>query len=164
MLLIVILLRPRHTHVQGVDRYGVVAYRNTNGSGSNYMNGVYTGLKWECVEYARRWLISQRGILFESIPDAADIWTLETATRLSGETVPFHSSTTGVPLVGSLLIYGKSYALPHGHVSVVVNVTETEIQLAEQNWTDDVWHNYARTIPIQNGTIQEPGVVGWKWV
>ena len=165
IVLFLVLPSRRSHHVQGIDRHGVVSYKNTNETDSNHMGGVYTGLKWQCVEYARRWLISQRGILFESVPDASDIWSLETATRVSGEQVPFHSATTGIPHIGSLLIWGKTETLPHGHVAVVVNVTENEIQLAEQNWTDDVWRSdYARSIPIQNGTIHEPGIVGWKYV
>lgn len=152
---------------QGVDHHGVIAYMNRNDESPHYVSGVYTGLKWQCVEYARRWLLIKKKITFESVKDASDIWDLDTATQAStGQSIPFHSATTGVPPVGALLIYAKTETLPHGHVSVVVGVTKDEIQLAEQNWTDDVWRsNYARTIPIQNGSlVMTPEIIGWKYV
>lgn len=151
---------------QGIDPNGIVAYKNNNSTEHNHYLGVFTGLKWQCVEYARRWLIINKGVTFESIPDASDIWTLDTVSLLStGERIPFHSSSSGIPPVGALLIYKKSEVLPHGHVSVVVGVTEYEVQLAEQNWTGDEWQsNYARTLPIQEGTIMNQDLLGWKYI
>ena len=50
---------------------GVDAYSNqlgkTNSLDSNYYNGIYTGQKWQCVEFARRYLIIKEGITFTQL-------------------------------------------------------------------------------------------------
>lgn len=35
---------------------------------------VYSGVKWQCVEYARRYLIMVYGVTFESVDNAFNIW------------------------------------------------------------------------------------------
>lgn len=45
--------------------------------------GVYYGIKWQCVEYARRYLIDVTGHTFESIDYAWQIFDLTSAIRLS---------------------------------------------------------------------------------
>jgi glutathionylspermidine amidase/synthetase len=44
---------------------GVVSYSNGSTSNvsnqSNYVNGTYIGMKWQCVEYVRRYYLSRYG-------------------------------------------------------------------------------------------------------
>ena len=42
-----------------------------------FLNGVSTGFKYQCVELARRYLIINHGVTFESIPMAYDIFDLK---------------------------------------------------------------------------------------
>ncbi|MDP2193741.1 MAG: hypothetical protein Q8K36_04385, partial [Alphaproteobacteria bacterium] len=35
---------------------------------------VKTGMKWQCVEYARRWLIQNKGLTFDDVTYAWQIW------------------------------------------------------------------------------------------
>lgn len=44
--------------------------------GTMAVDGVFTGYKWQCVEFARRWGLAQRGYVFESIPMAYHIFDL----------------------------------------------------------------------------------------
>ena len=42
----------------------------------SYIDGVYMGHKWQCVEFARRWLYLNHGYVFDDIAMAYDIFRL----------------------------------------------------------------------------------------
>jgi molybdopterin/thiamine biosynthesis adenylyltransferase len=105
------------TDLQGTDHYGVTAYINYKTDEKNYVNGQFTGLKWQCVEYARRWLIQVKGIIIEDVETAEDLWKLKTVTSINGKTYKFMNVTNGIPPVGSLLIYKKTNDMRSYHIS-----------------------------------------------
>ena len=35
----------------------------------SYVDGIYMGYKWQCVEFARRWLYVNRGWIFDDVGD-----------------------------------------------------------------------------------------------
>ena len=39
-----------------------------------YLYGVKTGAKWQCVEYARRWLFIRKGGIFKGVTMAVQMW------------------------------------------------------------------------------------------
>ncbi|KAG5469921.1 hypothetical protein CUR178_02063 [Leishmania enriettii] len=97
-----------------------------------------TGMKWQCVEYARRyWMLrgTPTPATFDSVHGAADIWdSLTFATILSnGTKVPLLKFRNGAkldyggssPRAGDLLLYPRDDKgeFPFGHVAVVVGVT-----------------------------------------
>ncbi|RHY49273.1 hypothetical protein DYB38_009779 [Aphanomyces astaci] len=138
---------------------GVKVYSNYKAkvhNGDNYYQGTYTGLKWQCVELARRYLLITHGVVFESVVDAVEIFNLRSVKnvinqdRLPLNVYPQGSSTP--PQVGSLLIWDRQGVnSPHGHVAVIVNVQNTYIDIAEENFEDTVWPpsaNYSRRISV----------------
>ena len=62
------------------------AYSNCNNSFEsgfnnfiNYKNKkIFSGMQWQCVEYARRNLITKLGVTFESVDGAEDVFALKT--------------------------------------------------------------------------------------
>jgi hypothetical protein len=69
----------------GITKQNVIAFsndennnnlNNENKRESNYYNNIYTGLKYECVEFVRRWLIIVHNITFESVDHARNIYEL----------------------------------------------------------------------------------------
>lgn len=162
------------------ENKGIIGYSNCNNDCEsdewNIINigqqAHKTGMKWQCVEYARRWYIKQLGYTFASIDHAYEIWDLEHASKLASETtlkwIKFpNGNTTGKPRVNDLLIYNKQQGI-HGHVSVIVKVSNDEVYIAEQNYTNSLWEedSYARKIPLvhhQNGyySLKDLGVIGW---
>lgn len=155
--------------IQGIDHYGVVAYLNKgpHKGEKNYVKGHYTGLKWECVEYARRWFIQMRGITFEDVATAEDLWKLKTAKEITtGKNITFMNGTrkngkgmqaTSMPPVGALLIYRKTNKDPYGHVAVVVKVNRVTVDVAEQNYSLKKWKGYSRRV-----NMTDPDIIGWK--
>ena len=160
----------------GASPAGIKSYSNCNSScvifESNHYKGTYTGIKWQCVEYARRWLLHQHGVVYGDVEIAADIWQLDQLINpTTGEFHKFHSFVNGSntkPSIGDLLIYGKEY-LGTGHVAVIVHVDEKNgmLHLAEQNYANDKWNNsYARQVSFLSKNDQfwilDGHLIGWK--
>ncbi len=156
----------------------VTAYSNCNAKcvilEPNREKDTYTGLKWQCVEFARRWLLNQTGVVYGDVDTAADIWKLHTVTRVSdGTPLPFESHLNGaptVPQVGDLLIYAKEY-LNTGHVAIITQVDKHSgvLNIAEQNFANAKWPaDYARTLPMVEKAgkywILDGYLLGWKHV
>lgn len=183
--------------------HDVIGYSNCNdeyiSDTSNYVvlpNGQqqYSGLAYQCVEYARRYLML-RGLpepcFFTDVDGAHDIWSLSEVYKVSNpdETMPFVAYPNGAPLsaggsrpqTGDLIIYPiQGNDFPFGHVAVIVsvflNTTVGAVYVAEQNWLNSQWpkpyHNYTRSIPLVYNTdnisytITDPDgeVFGWMRV
>lgn len=136
--------------------------------------GTYTGIKWQCVEYARRWLLVNKGVVYGDVDIAADIWGLKYVTRLKDKAklkmVNYPDGSTTKPRVGDLLIYAKAY-LKTGHVAVISSVDTKghTIRVLEQNFNNTKWPgDYARSIPyiVRHGHywILDAYLLGWKHI
>jgi hypothetical protein len=165
----------------GTTPTGLVAYSNCRPHCvlpvPNRWEGTYTGIRWQCVELARRWLIARRGLTFGDVDLAIDIWTdIDHYRDLeSGQLRPVLSVPNGAaepPAVGNLLIYAKVFE-GTGHVAVVTDVTLPEgaragsLEVAEQNYANRPWRDdHARRIPLLRVDgrwwLLDPYLIGWK--
>ena len=144
--------------IVGVASSNVAAY--SNGNDSFYSNedyslyGVYMGLKWQCVEYARRWTFVRKGSVFSSVEGAKDMWNQLTYVQRVVDQQRFaltrhENGSPHPPRNESYLIYPQQKDMPFGHVSVIVQVLPRAIRVAEQNFYFTYWkHHYAREIPV----------------
>jgi len=162
----------------GANR-GVVAFSNggtaTLSTEGNDVRGTYSGLKWQCVEYARRWLMLIKNVTFRDVDIAHDIWSLPHFETFLGK----HSDSprpVGVvrhrtgqalrcPGVGDLLIWPVSDAIgPYGHVAVITGVNQTHVELTEQNYDDTVrWmgqRDHSRSLPLSTIESGDKGSSG----
>jgi hypothetical protein len=156
----------------------VVAYSNCQSAcvfeSPNLLKGkVFAGLKWQCVEFARRWLIQLRGITFGSIDVAADLWAAEDAfTNLkTGKSISVTTVVNGAkapPRVGDILVYGREFKKT-GHLAVVLAVDEQKkrLRVGEENYSNEKWPgDFAREIGYaQTETgfwVLDPYLLGWK--
>jgi len=135
--------------------------------------GNYFGIKRQCVEFARRWLYENKGMIYQDVVIAADIWDkVNCYTRLlDARKIPVESIINGslqLPRSGDLIIYSEKY-MNTGHVSVVVNVNELKglIELREQNFDNH------QQLPFQQRSISfafhkqrywllDSYLLGWK--
>ena len=140
----------------GSSPAGIPAFSNCNSKcvifEPNHLQSIYTGIKWQCVEYARRWLLHEYGLVFGDVDIAADIWDLQFVFNpLNDKKFALQTIVNGsnaLPQRGDLLIYVEEY-LQTGHVAVIVNVDEERqvVQVAEQNFLNEKWDaNFAREI------------------
>jgi glutathionylspermidine amidase/synthetase len=125
------------------------------------VNGIYTGHKYQCVEYARRYLLKTKGIIFESIPMAYDIFQLKAVKRVEDGTFfkfsPYLNGNSKAPLKGDLLIWKPVGEFKvTGHVAVISSVCDTHVDIVEQNVDDTVWpegQNYSRRLKLHVDSV-----------
>lgn len=143
------------------------------GAGPNFVNGIFTGYKYQCVEYARRWLVMAKNLTFESIDCAFQIFELDSVTNvLTNQEQPLIGIRNGsnfLPVEDALLIYQRGHGVPWGHVAVITEVNKDRgyVRIAEQNEEDRYWPgNYARQIrlEVKNGHYwirDKYEIIGW---
>ncbi|CAF4096440.1 unnamed protein product [Rotaria sordida] len=163
----------------GIASTNVSAYSNGNdtiiSNESNYLYGIYTGMRWQCVEYARRWLFIRKGCVFDSVDAANDMWSqLSFVQRVvDGKCFSlkkYQNGSKSPPKNESLLIYSLGEDMLFGHVSVIVDVLNDSIRVAEQNFHAYYWSsNYSREIPyiMKNGSyyiMDNYNIYGWMSV
>jgi len=132
----------------------------------------FAGIEWQCVEFARRWLMKEKGLTFGSIDVAADLWgKVDHLDNLkTKERVPLQQVLNGAkepPAPGELLIYGRDY-LESGHVAVVLRVSRKRqlLYVGEENFGNTPWPgNFSREIPyIKRGAevwVLDHYLMGW---
>ena len=139
----------------------------------NRVDGIYTGVKWQCVEYARRWLLFHQGAVYGDVDNAADIWAkVDHLTHVaSGKQIKLETHLNGSrqpPQPGDLLLYARSFNNT-GHVAIVTDIDfdSNMIELGEQNYTNLPWPNaHARKIEFvkrgENYWLLDGFLLGWK--
>ena len=166
--------------ITGYASTNVPGYSNGNDSYTSddyhFLYGIFMGMKWQCVEYARRWLFIRKGCVFDSIEGAADMWVESNIVQrvVDGQCFTLKQHLNGSPdppKNESLLIYTRSGSeLPFGHVAVIVDVSPGFIRVAEENYDAYYWSgNYSRQIPyvLINGSYyieDDYPIFGWMSV
>ena len=94
--------------VQGVTADGVVSYSSdydtvdetqypNRKAFRSYYDGVYMGYKWQCVEFARRWLYINKGQTFNDVAMAYEIFKLRSIRDVVNNTeLPLNAFANGV--------------------------------------------------------------------
>ncbi len=110
----------------------------------SFLNGIFMGYKWQCVEFVRRWLYINRQYIFDDVSMAYDIFRLRNVKTLGDESqLPLRSFKNGarrLPEPGCLLIWDASGEFEiTGHVAIVTEVHDDYIRFAEQNADNKIW-------------------------
>lgn len=141
---------------RGVEGFSNHRVRTFARPGSSYVNGHYAGYKYQCVEYARRWLILVKNLTFQSVPCACNIWGIKFLENLENSQqiplVPLANGSKFPPQPSALLIYKRRFGMPWGHVAIIteVNLEQGYIRVAGQNEEDDHWPgDYSRQLPLE---------------
>ncbi len=160
----------------GATEGGVEAYSNCQSkcvyTRPSMVGSDFAGIEWQCVEFARRWLIKEKGLTFGSIDVAADLWSkvnylekLKTKERV--QLHPVLNGAAGPPSPGDLLVYGRDY-LETGHVAVVLRVSHKRqlIYVGEENFANAPWPgSFSRKIPyVKHGKevwLLDRYLLGW---
>ena len=137
---------------------GVQSYSNSNNKidneidNKNYYNNIYTGIKWECVEYVRRYLIINHNITFSSVDSAFQISDAQFMT-LHGEIIIPKMNNNLV--IGSIIIFPKDYEIdsPDGHVAIISSVLQSGITIVEQNYNDNIFPRFISYNDLKNVKI-----------
>ncbi|WPA93776.1 bifunctional glutathionylspermidine amidase/synthase [Providencia zhijiangensis] len=143
----------------------------------SYINNEYMGYKWQCVEFARRFLYLNYGVVFTDVGMAYEIFSLRFLRHVVDDGIlPLRAYQNGSqmkPTAGSLLIWAEGGEFEHtGHVAVITHVLENKVRIVEQN----VLHHklpagqqWTRELPlsVNNGsytlsdTFTDTTILGW---
>jgi glutathionylspermidine amidase/synthetase len=144
----------------------------------NYVDGVFTGYKWQCVEFARRWLYINKGYIFTDVAMAYNIFHLKNFKLISDNTSldaqSFENGATTKPAVGSLLIWDEGGEFEKtGHVAIITEVFDDKVRIVEQNESFEKWpegRDYSRELHTKvdsNGgywiecSYHDSNLLGW---
>ncbi|MFV0478813.1 MAG: bifunctional glutathionylspermidine amidase/synthase [Parahaliea sp.] len=120
----------------------------------SYYDGIYMGHKWQCVEFARRWLYINYGYIFDDVAMAYDIFDLRSVRNVQKNSLlPLQAFTNGCqrsPEPGCLLIWKEGGEFERtGHVAIITEVSADYVRIAEQNVGHQRWgegRDYAREL------------------
>ena len=120
---------------------GVPIYYNgffTNVNGRNITNDGYNlGLKWQCVEFAKRYYYERYDIKMpSSYGNAKDFFDKnlpDQAYNKKRGMTQFRNTRNQPPQVDDLVIYGPSESNPYGHMGIIASIIDNKITLVQQN-------------------------------
>jgi len=134
----------------------------------NYINGIFTGIRWQCVEFARRYLIINYGLTFKQIENAHEIFKLINFENLqtNNKFQPIYKHLNGckiLPKVGSLLIWNDSVdENATGHVAIITKISiPNYIEVCEQNWHIEKLNRKIKSIYSNGFFILDKHLIGW---
>jgi len=138
---------------------GIPAYSNGNDdvftAEANYDGHFFTGYQWQCVEFARRWLLERKGLVLPEYFIAAHIIHGSHVYHLDGKPEPCHILRNGLsltpPCSDSIIVYPSRKANVVGHVGVIVEATESYVRVADQNRYFHNWEgkHYSAEFPVE---------------
>jgi CHAP domain len=154
---------------------GVKAYFNAGDGGNQGRNQLIKngkveydyGLKWQCVEFIRRYLYDVKGYAFTERGHAKEYFNagVEDGGSHRGLTQYDNDLTNGSqakPQVHDLIVMSYSDT---GHVAIVVDVADDYVTIAQQNvgtqFTDTLKLSSVGSGKDKRWKLQEPRVYGW---
>lgn len=143
----------------------------------SYSGHEYMGYKWQCVEFARRFLFLNYGIVFTDVGMAHEIFSLRVLRQVINEAIlPLQAFANGgkkKPEAGALLIWDDGGVFDRtGHVAIITEVFEDKIRIAEQNvihtrlpigqhWTRELRMTVTDDGYLLHDTFDDTTILGW---
>lgn len=120
-----------HVKVYYNGQVGHVLGRNVSSDGYNL------GLKYQCVEFVKRYYYEYyKHKMPDSYGNAKDFFNPSVedgALNAARNLRQFNNPGKSKPQIGDLLIFDGHFGNPYGHVAIVSDVKEYEIQIIQQN-------------------------------
>lgn len=143
----------------------------------SYLGNEYMGYKWQCVEFARRFLYLNYGVVFTDVRMAYEIFDLRFMRQVVNDDIlPLQAYANGgsrPPIAGALLIWQQGGEFEHtGHVAIITRVLADRVQIVEQNvihhplpagqqWTRELaLHQRDDGYHLQD-TFNDTEILGW---
>ncbi|SEQ66155.1 bifunctional glutathionylspermidine amidase/synthase [Basfia succiniciproducens] len=143
----------------------------------SYLGREYMGYKWQCVEFARRYLYLNHGMVFTDVGMAYEIFSLRFLRQVVNDAlVPLQAYANGSkkpPEPGALLIWQEGGEFQEtGHVAIITEVFNDKIRIAEQNvihyrlpsgqqWTRELPMSVTEQGYILHDTFDDTEILGW---
>ena len=109
---------------------GVTAYSNGSVT-TDSTDRISTGLKWQCVEFVRRYYSTVYGMNIGAGENASGFYSSAASWKLAS----FPNGGTVSPQVGDILCFAGGSS-GNGHVAIITGVSSTQITVIQQNVTE----------------------------
>ena len=138
----------------------------TNGS-----TGSYLGMKWQCVEYVRRYYYQIYNVNLAPLHkgNANTFWDPNSAAKMGLDR--FSNGGSTAPQMGDMIVSapgGTCKTCPAGHIAIIRGISGNQVHVAQQNYTETTQDmDYILTLTVSNGnyTVAPFGsgypVAGW---
>jgi surface antigen len=146
---------------------GVVVYHNGSMGhvgGRNVVDGYNVGLKYQCVEFAKRYYLEHYGHRMpNSYGHAKDLFepaVVDGALNEQRALLQFTNPSAQSPRVGDLVILDAWRGNAYGHVAIVSAVLDDELEVIQQN-TGSTRQHYDLEQQDGQWLIDNDRVLGW---
>lgn len=143
----------------------------------SYIGNEYMGHKWQCVEFARRFLFLTYGQVFTDVGMAYEIFSLRFLREVVNDNIlplqAFANGSPRPPAAGALLIWQKGGEFEQtGHVAIVTQLVGNKVRIAEQNvlhhplppgqqWTRELHLEVKDGSYTLHDTFDDTTILGW---
>lgn len=143
----------------------------------SYIGNEYMGHKWQCVEFARRFLFLNYGCVFTDVGMAWEIFSLRFLRQVVNDNIlplqAFANGSKRAPHAGALLIWQKGGEFHEtGHVAVITQLLDDKVRIAEQNvihsplplgqqWTRELRMTVENGTYTLHDTFNDTEILGW---
>lgn len=143
----------------------------------SYIGNEYMGHKWQCVEFARRFLFLNYGCVFTDVGMAWEIFSLRFLRQVVNDNIlplqAFANGSKRAPQAGALLIWQKGGEFHEtGHVAVIAQLLDDKVRIAEQNvvhsplplgqqWTRELRMTVENGTYTLHDTFDDTEILGW---
>jgi hypothetical protein len=122
----------------------------------NYIGRLFSGIKWECIEFIRRYFIINYFITFIQVENVYDMLNLNyffDFLNLKEIPLKFICKCNYIPKVEDLVLFKHGNT---GHIAIISSLTDNPyiVKICEQNWINS-WesYDYSRSIFIKDSNI-----------
>ena len=157
-------------HVQGdpLDSLnGVVVFCNggfSGNAGRNVIDGYNIGLKYQCVEFVKRYYFERFGHRMPNsyghARDFFDSTVADGALNADRALLQFCNGSAAMPEVDDLLVLDGWGGNPYGHVAIISRVGDGEVEVVQQN-TGSTRGTYDLDMIDGKWRIDSKRVLGW---
>lgn len=137
-----------------------------NTSGRNLTTDGYNlGLKWQCVEFVKRYyyehLNHKMPNSYGHAKDFFDIRLKDGMLNKDRNLVQFTNGSKASPKVDDLVIFKGNLFNPYGHVAIISKVAGNEIEIVQQNVGKNSRDYFQLRFENNKWSINDSSVLGW---
>tara|TARA_Y100000385_G_C13056776_1_gene622395 strand:+ start:627 stop:1220 length:594 start_codon:yes stop_codon:yes gene_type:complete len=152
-----------------IDQYkGVKIYLNGSISKNHGRNltkdGYNLGLKWQCVEFVKRfYFLNYEHKMPDTYGHAKDFFdkNVKSGWNSRRAMTQYVNGSKKSPKVDMILVFDRNNLNPFGHIAIISEVKRESITIAQQNWGTQTRMQLPIKVNNNQYFIDHPDVLGW---